>query len=197
MMDAQLKKRLLALVATAAAAGAGVGALDIAAVLGDHFEGTGPTVQKNGQTYYRPYKDPVGIWTVCRGVTGKGVTPGKLYTHDECSGMERERLEIAEDAARRNIGTYEALNPWAKAALIDFFYNAGETPATVKSTLVRRFRAGDIDGGCNELVKWVNGRVDGQLVKLPGLVNRREATQELCLYWGRPGYPGYAKGGKA
>lgn len=196
-MNEILRNRLVAMATTAALAGASVSALDVAGVLGDYFEGTGPTVQKNGKTYYRPYKDPVGIWTVCRGVTGKGVTPGKLYTHDECSAMERERLLIAEDAAQRNIGTYAALNAWAQAALIDWFYNAGETPATVQSTLVRKFRTGDIDGGCRELVKWVNGRVDGQLVKLPGLVARREATQELCLHWGRPGYPGYAKGGKA
>lgn len=191
-MDSSLKKRLLALTVTAATAGVSVSALDIAAVVGDHFEGTGPTVQKGGQTYYLPYRDPVGIWTVCRGVTGKGVTPGKLYTHTECSAMERERLLVAKDAAQRNISTYAALNPWAQAALIDFFYNAGEKPATVQSTLVRKFRAGDIDDGCHELVKWVNGRVNGQLVALPGLVNRRGATQELCLHWGRPGHPGGA-----
>lgn len=187
-MNDTLRNRLVAIATTAALTGVSVSALDVAGVLGNYFEGTGPTVQKNGQTYYRPYRDPVDIWTVCRGVTGKGVTPGKLYTHDECGAMERERLLIAEDAAQRNISNYQALNPWVQAALIDWFYNAGEKPATVQSTLVRKFRAGDIDGGCRELVKWVNGRVNGQLMKLPGLVARRDATQELCLHWGHPGY---------
>ncbi len=40
-MNNTLRNRLLALVATAAAAGVSVGAVDIATVLGDHFEGTG------------------------------------------------------------------------------------------------------------------------------------------------------------
>ena len=189
-MDASLRKRLLAIVTTAALAGASVSALDVAGVLGDHFEGTGPTVKKDGVLYYRPYIDPVGILTVCRGVTGKGVTPGRLYSGAECTALENERRVVAEDAARRNIGRYGTLNPWIQGALIDFFYNAGEKPATVNSTLVRKFRTGDVDGGCRELVRWVNGRVNGQMVALPGLVNRRDANQELCLYWGRPGYPG-------
>jgi len=191
-MDAALRNRLVALVATAALAGTSVSALNVAGVLGDYFEGTGPTIKKNGVLYYRPYIDPVGILTVCRGVTGKGVIQGRLYTEAECSAMEHERKLIAEDAAKRNISRYSTLNPWIQGGLIDFFYNAGETPAVVKSTLVRKFRSGDIDGGCRELVRWVNGRVNGQMVALPGLVNRREATQELCLHWGRPGYPGGA-----
>lgn len=189
-MNDALRNRLIALATTAALAGTSVSALNVAGVLGDYFEGTGPTVKKDGVLYYRPYIDPVGILTVCRGVTGKGVTQGRLYTSAECEAMEGERRAVAEEVVKRNISRYAAFNPWIQGGLIDFFYNAGEKPATVNSTLVRKFRAGDIDGGCRELVRWVNGRVNGQLVALPGLVNRREATQELCLRWGRPGYPG-------
>lgn len=189
-MDASLRKRLLAIVTTAALAGASVSALDVAGVLGDHFEGTGPTVKKDGVLYYRPYIDPVGILTVCRGVTGKGVTPGRLYSGAECTALENERRVVAEDAVKRNISRYATFNPWIKGGLIDFFYNNGEKPATVNSTLVRKFNRGDIDGGCRELVRWVKGRVNGELVTLSGLVTRREVTQELCLHWGRPGYPG-------
>lgn len=189
-MNDALRNRLIALATAAALAGTSVSALNVAGVLGDYFEGTGPTVKKDGVLYYRPYIDPVGILTVCRGVTGKGVIQGRLYSGAECEAMENERRTVAEDAARRNIGLYDTFNPWIKGGLIDFFYNAGEKPATVNSKLVRKFRTGDIDGGCRELVRWVNGRVNGQLVALPGLVNRREATQELCLHWGRPGYPG-------
>lgn len=191
-MDTTLRNRLIAIATTAALAGTSVSALNVAGVLGDHFEGTGPTVKKDGALYYRPYIDPVGILTVCRGVTGKGVTQGRLYTGAECAAMEGERRAVAEAAVKRNISRYSALNPWIQGGLIDFFYNAGEKPATVNSTLVRKFNRGDIDGGCRELVRWVNGRVNGQLVALPGLVNRRGATQELCLHWGRPGYPGGA-----
>ena len=72
-----------------------------------------------------------------------------------------------------------------QAALIDWLYNLGENPATVNSTLRAKFNRGDIDGGCRELTKWVKGRVNGQLVTLNGLLDRRETTQELCLSWGR------------
>ncbi len=34
--------------------------------------------------------------------------------------------------------------------------------------------------------RWVNGRVKGVLVPLPGLVDRRGTTEELCMHWGRP-----------
>ena len=35
---------------------------------------------------------------------------------------------------------------------------------------------------------WVRGTVAGQKVTLPGLVDRRATTQELCAEWGRTGH---------
>lgn len=173
-----LKKRLLAV--------AGGGALVIAGVLGSYYEGTGPTQRTaSGALIYLSYRDTGGIWTVCHGVTGPMVGPLSRYTEAECAGMERKHYASAERAARRLFTDYDRYNEWQQAALIDWLYNLGEGPATVNSTLRRKFNAGDVDGGCRELVKWVNGRVKGQLVRLPGLVDRREATAELCLKWGR------------
>lgn len=173
-----LKKRLLAV--------AGCGALAIAGVLGSHYEGTGPTQRlANGERVYLPYRDPVGIWTVCRGVTGPDVVAARQYTEAQCASMERHHYIQAEAAARRLFPDYAKYNEWQQAALIDWLYNVGAGPAATNSTLRRKFNAGDVDGGCRELVRWVNGRVKGQLVKLPGLVDRRGATEEICLKWGR------------
>ncbi|STH74213.1 phage lysozome [Escherichia coli] len=33
---------------------------------------------------YIPYKDIVGVWTVCHGHTGKDIMLGKTYTEAEC-----------------------------------------------------------------------------------------------------------------
>ena len=163
---------------------AGAGALAIAAIMGDWYEGTGPTVKKDGVLYHRVYIDPVGVPTVCRGVTGPQVIKGKLYSAAECHKLEMEHLAIAEAAARRRIKPYDDLNEWQQAALIDWFYNLGEQK-TLGTTLLSKFNAGDIDGGCLELDRWVKGRVKGQLVSLPGLVDRRGTTTELCSKWGR------------
>lgn len=181
-MKELLKKRLLA-VSTS-------GAIALAVALGAWYEGDGPTVpQPDGTVLYRVYLDPVGIPTVCRGVTGPDVVRGRLYTAAECRVLEQKHLARAEASARRLIAGYDQLNKWQKGALIDWLYNVGETKAS-SSTLRRKFAIGDVDGGCNELVKWIKGRINGELQVLPGLVDRRGATHELCVYWGRPGYPG-------
>lgn len=177
-MNPVLRKRLIAV--------AGTGAIAIAGVLGKWYEGTGPTQkQANGTVLYIPYRDTGNIWTVCRGVTGSAVIPSKRYTEAECVAMERVHYAAAERAARRLFPFYAGYNEWQQAALLDWLYNVGENSATVNSTLRRKLNAGDVDGGCQELVKWVNGRVKGKLTRLPGLVDRRDATQEICLKWGR------------
>ncbi|RYE43852.1 MAG: lysozyme [Hyphomicrobiales bacterium] len=176
-----LRKRLLR-------AGAGGGGLVIAMAIGAWYEGDGPTVkQPDGTVLYQPYVDKAGKGqplTVCRGVTGPGVIASKLYTRAECDTLEHARYRDAQAAVRRNITAYDELTRWQQAALIDFAYNLGE-PALAGSTLRRRFNAGDIDGGCRELQRWVKGTVNGQLVTLQGLVERRDTAQELCLAWGR------------
>jgi lysozyme len=177
-MNDALKKKLLA--------AAGSGAIGIAMAIGAWYEGDGPTVrQADGSVLYRVYIDPVGIPTVCRGVTGADVIKGKLYTRSECEVLERKHYAVAEVAARRLFPAYGTYNPWIQAALLDWLYNTGDNPATHNSTLRAKFNRGDLDGGCAELAKWVKGRVAGQLVTLNGLVARRDTTQEVCLHWGR------------
>lgn len=175
-MNPVLKSRLIK-------AGAG-GAVAIAMALGAWFEGTGPTEKApDGSILFIPYKDPVGIWTVCHGVTGPEVVPGKRYTTNECNVLERAHYQAAEISARRMFPLYDNLNKWQKGAILDWLYNLGENDATRNSTLRARVNSGDIDAACREMVKWVKGRVKGSLVTLPGLVTRREATMELCLNW--------------
>lgn len=176
-MDDALKKVLTTL--------GGAGALAIAGALGAYFEGTGPT-QRNpttGELFYVPYRDSGGILTVCRGVTGPDIVDKKRYSEGECEALEGAHYAVAEASARRMFPGYASYNEWQQAALLDWLYNLGENRMTWESTLRRKFNAGDVDGGCDELVRWVNGRVRGRLTRLTGLVNRREATRELCKNW--------------
>lgn len=170
-MDPKLRKNLTAAGAT------GASALAIAAILGGWFE-------SSDRRPLKPYYDSVGIPTVCHGVTGADVVWGKTYTEEECIVLESKHYEVAQAGARRQIKNYDSLNRWQQAALIDFVYNKGET-ALAGSTLRRKFNAGDVAGGCNELLLWVKAknRKTKQLETLGGLVLRADATNEICLYW--------------
>ncbi|EII35832.1 endolysin domain protein [Escherichia coli 4.0967] len=67
----------------AVAAAIGGGAVAIASVL---ITGPGGNDGLEGVSYI-PYKDIVGVWTVCHGHTGKDIMPGKTYTEAECKAL--------------------------------------------------------------------------------------------------------------
>jgi lysozyme len=68
------------------------------------------------------------------------------------------------------------LPDYVRAALISWMYNVGEGNAR-NSTLIRKLRAGDITGACNELPRWSYAK--GKHIR--GLYNRRKDEQQLCL----------------
>lgn len=61
-------------------------------------------------------------------------------------------------------------------AYTSFAFNVGGN-AFCASTLVKKLNAGDYQGACAELKRWVY--VDGRVVQ--GLVNRREAEYRRCI----------------
>lgn len=61
-------------------------------------------------------------------------------------------------------------------AAIQLSYNIGQT-AFCKSTVVKRWNAGDYAGGCEAFLMW--NRAGGKVVQ--GLVNRRQKERALCL----------------
>ena len=126
-------------------------------------------------TEFVPYQDIVGVWTVCDGVTGPHVIPGKTYTRSECralTGGEIERHGRALLACTTKPITqpvYEALASWT--------YNVG-ADAACKSTLVRLLNAGEPTVTyCPQLLRW--DKAGGKPVQ--GLKNRREAELKVCL----------------
>lgn len=148
--------------------GAGAAAI-AAAMLGGHdgLEGR----------RYEPYRDVVGVITVCDGHTGKDIVPGKRYTDAECDALLNK--DLAQVAARIDPLIKASIPNSERAALYSFAYNVG-AGAFASSTLLKKLNAGDQAGACNELKRWTYA--DGKQWK--GLVTRREIEHEVCT-WGQ------------
>jgi len=118
------------------------------------------------------YLDPVGIPTICEGIT-KGVRIGQTKTPTECDALLAKELGAAIAAVDQL--TTRAQPDTRRAALGSFVYNVG-SGAFATSTLLRKLNAGNVIGACAELSRWVyaGGRVLG------GLVRRRAEERELC-----------------
>jgi len=138
-------------------------AMALATPMVEHWEGTRLT----------PYRDIAGITTVCTGETRVAM---RRYTSAECAAMLRRAL--ADDYAPAVLKAVPALRdrPHQLAAALSLAYNIGPA-AFARSTVARRFNAGDWRGGCDAFLMWVNA--GGRRVQ--GLVNRRESERKLCL----------------
>ncbi|MGG5150449.1 MULTISPECIES: lysozyme [Alcaligenes] len=119
------------------------------------------------------YVDPVGIPTICDGYT-HGVKLGDVATPERCDALTEQEVRRALAVVDRSVSY--PLPDEVRVALSSFVYNVG-AGAYAKSTLLRKLRARDIGGACQELDRWVyaSGR------KLRGLERRRQAERRLCL----------------
>jgi lysozyme len=145
----------------------------IAEPLGARWEGT----------VLKPYLDPAGILTVCRGETE--YIELRIYSNEECAKMHRERL--ARDYAPRlakclpQIAVMERVKVFG--ALLDASYNAGWA-AVCKSRMADLMRAGQWVAACKAIDGWyvtARNRKTGVRVKLKGLVSRRRDEMRVCL----------------
>ncbi|EKN5077522.1 lysozyme [Yersinia enterocolitica] len=123
---------------------------------------------------YMPYRDVVGVLTVCDGHTGKDIIPSKRYIDAECDALLHKDLIPVFAAIDRIVKV--PMSDFRKAALASFGYNVGITAMT-NSTMVKKLNRGDTSGACDELRRWI--KAGGKVWK--GLVNRREVERELCL----------------
>lgn len=146
-------KRLTALV--------GAAALGMVAVVGG-FEG-----KEND-----PYRDIVGVWTVCYGETRVAM---RRYSDAECRDMLADGLaDFAGPVLRRNpeLKGHDA----QLIAATSLAYNIG-VRAYERSTVAKRFSAGDWRGACDAFMAW--NRAGGR--EVPGLTKRRAKERAICL----------------
>jgi lysozyme len=119
-----------------------------------------------------PYRDVVGILTVCYGETHQ---PMRRYTDAECKAMLEDRLaDYAGPVLERNpeLRGHDA----QLVAASSLAYNIGVGNYR-KSSVARLFSAGRWREACDAFLKW--NRAGGREVR--GLTNRRKAERAICL----------------
>lgn len=158
-MSNSLRNKLIAV--------AGGGAMAIATVFLGGKDGVEGRV-------YEPYKDVAGVWTVCDGHTGTDIIKGRKYTDRECDRLMWNDLKPVKKTVDSLVKV--PLGEYPRAALYSFTYNVG-TSAFSKSTLLKKLNAGDQEGACEELRRWVYAGG----MKWRGLMNRRDMERSLCL----------------
>ncbi len=120
-----------------------------------------------------PYRDIVGIWTVC---TGETRVEMKTYTPAQC----RQFLETA-IKGDYGMGVLRCVpqlqhSVYQLGAAISVAYNIG-VAAFCGSTMARQFKAGDWYLACRAFEAWNKA---GKVV-VTGLVNRRNDEMRACF----------------
>ena len=134
-----------------------------------HFEGLRLT----------SYKCPADVWTIGYGTTTRAgvgiiVEEGMTITEDDAETYLRRALDKFSDLILPHMTRLPTENQYA--AMLSLAYNIGPV-AFKKSTCLKRFNAGDIDGAA-EALTWFN-KAGGKV--LQGLVRRRAAEHDLFL----------------
>ena len=126
--------------------------------------------------YTKPYRDIVGVVTVCYGETEN--VQNRQYSKQECRDL------LAQKLPRYYAEISSCWGPFVEAKLTDNMrvaftsgaYNFG-SGAFCNSSMVRALKAGDFRGACHALRLY--NRAGGKVVR--GLDNRRKAEEKLCL----------------
>lgn len=116
---------------------------------------------------------PGDVPTIGFGST-KGVKLGDTITPEKA--IERAYRDIRNTESAIHKCVHVPLSTSEYDAFTSLAYNIG-TSAFCSSTLVKKLNAGDYEGACAEIKRWVY--VKGQVV--PGLANRREKEYRKCM----------------
>lgn len=135
-----------------------------------HFEGCELTA----------YRCAAGRLTIGYGSTGSHVKEGMTITEAEAEALLKRDLARFETGVEALVGDAPTTSDQF-SALVSFAFNLG-LQALLKSTLLKRHKAGKIAEASDQFLAWNKARVNGNLVPLKGLTRRREA--ERALYRG-------------
>lgn len=125
------------------------------------------------------YKDPVGIVTIGYGTTaaaGVGISPKLGDKITEAQATDYLKRAVDKFAAQILPKITRAPTGNQFGAMVSLAYNIGPG-AFNKSTVLRRFNAGDISGAADAFLMW--NKAGGKV--LAGLTRRRKAERELFL----------------
>lgn len=138
-------------------------------------------IKKHEGCVLHAYLCPAGILTIGYGHTGPDVTPNLKIT------QTRADFLLSEDVNKHGNGVMKALGPAAKTILQEEFdafvslaFNIG-VAAFAKSTVCKRYKAGDKAACANAFAMWNKARVKGVLQPVAGLTKRRAEEAALFL----------------
>ena len=130
----------------------------------------------------KAYLDSVGVWTIGYGtIKMKGVPVKK---GDKCTKAQAD--EWLMDEVKESIVPH--INRLVKVpltqdmfdVLCSFVYNLG-WPNLERSTLLKVLNSGDYAGAGDQLLRWNKGNVNGVMVAIDGLTNRRKNEREIFV----------------
>jgi len=130
----------------------------------------------------KAYQDSAGIWTIGYGTIlyedGRHVKRGDVITQEQADALLE--AEIIKKSLKVNAGIKSAkLSQNQYNALVSFAYNVG-TAALLSSTLLKKVVANRNDPTIRDsFMVWNKAHVDGKLVPVAGLTNRRKAEADL------------------
>jgi GH24 family phage-related lysozyme (muramidase) len=123
----------------------------------------------------RPYRDPVGVWTIGYGET-KGIGPHtKPWSEKYASQRLAERINRDYGSHVNRLGLH--LNQNQHDALASFVYNLGPGAINPDTGIGRALRTQRWQRAGDEMLKW--DKADGR--RLLGLTRRRKAERALFL----------------
>ena len=126
-----------------------------------------------------PYIDVVGMPTYCYGETSN--VEQREYTKSECLQLLARRVyNDFEVPIAACTASWDTLPLATQASSISFAYNIGVS-GYCRSTTRKQFDAGNVREGCEAMLLWTKGHVNGELVTIQGLVNRRMEERDTCL----------------
>lgn len=124
-------------------------------------------------TKTQPYRDIVGVWTVCTGETRVEMKP---YTPAQCRTFLEGAIKGTYGAGVLRCVPSIQTSPYQLGAAISVAYNVGVS-AFCGSTMARQFNAGDWYSACRAFELW--NKAGG--VVITGLSNRRNDEMRACF----------------
>jgi lysozyme len=125
----------------------------------------------------RPYRDPVGVWTIGYGHTeGVGPHSPRLTERQASELLERDLKKRYEPHVER-LPVATLLNQNQFDALVSFVYNLGPGAIAPDTGIGRALRAKQWHRAADEMLRW--DKAGGQV--LAGLTRRRQAERKLFL----------------
>lgn len=124
------------------------------------------------------YRDIAGVWTIGYGHTG-GVLKGEAITEDQAYRLLAADLRPVENFIEARTDA-AATNQYQFDAMVSLTFDIG-TRDMLRSSVLRRHKAGDFKGAGAAFLLYDKAHVDGELVEVKGLLNRRKAESALYL----------------